>query len=62
MINTLEDIIRRRGAMDSLISDSVKVKISGRVQDILRGYAIKDWQSEPHYQHQNFAERGYRDI
>ena len=25
-------------------------------------YYIKDWQSEPHFQHQNFAERGYRDI
>ena len=61
-INTLEDIIRKWGAMDLLISSSARVEISSRVQDILRGYAINDWQSEPEYQHQNFAKRGYRDI
>ena len=36
-VNTLEDIIRKRGAMDLLISDSAKVEISNRVQDVLRG-------------------------
>ena len=61
-VNTHEDIIQKRGAMDSLISDSAQVEISMRVKDVLRGYSIKDWQSEPHFQHQNFAERGYRDI
>ena len=61
-VNTLEDIIRKRGAMDLIISDSAKVEISNRVHDVLRGYYIKDWQSEPHFQHQNFAEQGYRDI
>ena len=44
--------------MDLLISDSAKVEISNRVQDALRSCYIKDWQSEPHFQHQNFAERG----
>ena len=48
--------------MDLLISDSAKVEISNHVHDVLRAYYIKDWQSEPHFQHQNFAERGYRDI
>ena len=61
-VNTLEDIIQKRGAMDLLISDSAKVEISIRVQDVLRAYFIKDWQSEPNFQHQNFVERGYRDI
>ena len=56
-VNTLEDNIRKRGAMDKLISDRAQVEISNRVNDILRAYRIDDWQSEPHYQHQNMAER-----
>ena len=55
-VNTLEDVIRKRGAMDKLISDSAKVEISRRVKDILRALCIDDWQSERGYQHQNFAE------
>ena len=56
-INTLEDNIRFRGAMDKLISDRAKSEISNRVQDLLRALVIGEWQSEPHYQHQNYAER-----
>ena len=48
--NTLEDNIRRRGAMDKLISDSAKNEISHKVQNILRAYNISDWQSEPYHQ------------
>jgi hypothetical protein len=33
-----------------------------RVLDILRLYGIKDFQSEPHHQHQNFAERKIGDT
>ena len=61
-INTLEDNIRRRGAMDKLISDSAKNEISHKVQDILRAYNISDWQSEPHHQNQNPTEWRYRTI
>ena len=61
-INTLEDEIRRHGAMDKLISDSAKNEISHKVQDILRAYNISDWQSEPHHQNQNPAEWRYRTI
>jgi hypothetical protein len=61
-VNTLEDNIRKRGAMDTLLSDSARLEISERVKDILRALVINDWQSEPHYQHQNFAERKYRDV
>ena len=61
-VNTLEDVIRKRGAMDTLISDSARVEISERVKTILRNLFIKDWQSEPNYQHQNFAEHRYRHI
>ena len=34
-VNTLEDIIRRRGAMDKLLSDSAKTEISKKGMDIL---------------------------
>ena len=61
-INTLEDNIRRRGAMDKRISDSAKNEISHKVQDILRAYIISDWQSEPHHQNQNPAEWRYKTI
>ncbi len=59
-VNTLEDIIRKRGAMDKLITDSARVEISRRVRDILRSLIIDDWQSEANYQHQNFAEHRWR--
>ena len=59
-VNTLEDIIRKRGAMDKLISDSARTEISARVKDILRSLCINDWQSEAQYQHQNFAERRWQ--
>jgi hypothetical protein len=52
-INTLEDVIRKRGAMDKLITDSAKAEISQHVLDILRALCIDDWQSEAEYQHQN---------
>ena len=61
-VNTLEDEIRQRGAMDMLITDSARVETSDRVNEVLRAYRIKDWQSEPHYQHQNFAEHRWKHI
>ena len=61
-VNTLQDNIRRRGAMTKLISDRAQVEISNKVQDILRNLIIGDWQSEPHQQHQNPAERRYQDV
>ena len=61
-VNTLEDQIRRRGAMSHLISDRAQVEISKKVVDILRSYKISDWQSEPHHQHQNYFERRYQVI
>ena len=56
-VNTLEDVIRRRGAMDKLIADGASVEISRRVQDILRTLFIKSWQSERGNQKQNFGEQ-----
>ena len=48
--------------MDLLISDSATVEISARVKDVLCALVIKDWQSEPYHQHQNFSERNFWDI
>jgi hypothetical protein len=45
-LNTLEDNIRKRGAMDKLISDRARAEVSNKVRDILRALHIKDWQSE----------------
>lgn len=61
-INTLNDVIRKRGAMDKLVSDRAQVGISDKVQNVLRHLCISDWQSEPHYQHQNAAERRYQNV
>ena len=55
-VNTLEDNIHKRRAMDLLISDHAQSKVSKKMQDILRNYRIRDWQSEPHHQHQNYSE------
>lgn len=56
-VNTLEDNIRDRGAPDKLISDRAQVEISKSVLSILRALFISSWQSEPHQQQQNYAER-----
>ena len=58
-INTLSDNIRKRGAMDTLISDGGKYEISKRVTDLLGSLFIKDYQSEPYHQHQNKAENRF---
>ena len=59
---TLEDNITERGAMTLLGSDRGSIEISKRVKDLLRSMFIKSWQSEPHKQNQNFAERQYQDV
>ena len=58
-INTLSDNIRKRGAMDTLISDGGKYEISKRVTDLLRSLFIQDYQSEPYHQHQNKVENRF---
>ena len=61
-VNTIKDNIRRRGAMDKLLSDSAKPEISNKVKDILRAYHIPNWHSEPYHQTQNPAGWRYRTI
>ena len=58
-INTLSDNIRKKGAMDTLISDGGKYEISKRVTHLLRSLFIQDYQSEPYHQHQNKAENRF---
>ena len=62
MPDTIEDYIRRHGAPTALITDNAKVAIGAKAQAILRSYVIGDYQSEPHYQNQNPAERRIQDI
>jgi hypothetical protein len=33
-----------------------------RVKDVMRAMVIDDWRPRHTYQHQNFSERGYRDV
>ena len=61
-VDTLGDNIRRRGAMDKLLSDSAKTEIFNKVMDILRAYHISNWHSEPYHQNQNPTEWSYRII
>ena len=60
LVNTLEDNIRKRGAMDKIISNSVQSDIFNRVKDILRSLFIDDWKSEPCYQHQTSLKENIR--
>ncbi|KAG7345437.1 hypothetical protein IV203_032968 [Nitzschia inconspicua] len=55
-VNSLEDNVRFRGAPTKLVSDRAPVEISGRALEFLRVYGISTWHSEPHQQHQNYAE------
>jgi transposase InsO family protein len=61
-LQTLQDNVRKRGAPTKLVSDRAQAQTSKAVQDYLRWLFIDDWQSEPHRQNQNPAERRYQDI
>jgi len=56
-VNTLEDNVRFWGAPTKLVSDHAQVEISGCALEFLHVYGISAWQSEPHQQHQNYAQR-----
>jgi len=61
-VNALLNCIGDRGAMDKLISDHSNYEMSSRVKDMLRVLVIGHWKSEPHCQHQNFAEHRWGHI
>jgi hypothetical protein len=60
--NVLQENIRHRGAPNRLISNFAAYETSKRVHVILNDLHIGDWQSEPHNQHQNPAERRWQDV
>jgi hypothetical protein len=61
-VNTLEDSIRKRGAMDKLISDYAKAKMSSRVNHILCALFIGAWYFEQYQKNQSFAENRYGTV
>ena len=61
-VKALEDNIRDRGAMKRVISDNARAETGVKVLDILRSLYIGWWQSEPHQQQQNPAERRYQTL
>jgi hypothetical protein len=61
-VSTLEDNIRKLGAMSKLVSDCAQSEVSNKVLDILRNYMIDDWQSEPYHEQQNPAKRRYQTV
>ena len=62
MPETLQDFIRQWEVPTGLFSDSAVLETSKAVKDILRHYCIKDMQSDPNHQHQNYAERKIQDV
>jgi len=62
LIHTLYDVIRKLGAMSTLVTDGGKALISKKVKDTLRYLCIDSWHSEALYQHQNYVEQQYGDV
>ena len=60
--NTLLNHFRCCGVPNKLFTDGARAEISLAVQDILRTYCVDHAMSEPHYQHQNPAERRIQDL
>jgi hypothetical protein len=61
-VNTPENNIHHCGAPTMLISNCAQVEISYMVKGILHALCILDWQSDPHQQQQNPAERQYQTV
>jgi hypothetical protein len=59
---TLEDFIRQYGAPNAFFGVNANSQIAKAFLEILRMYAIKEIQCEPHHQHQNFAERRIQEV
>jgi hypothetical protein len=54
---TLEHNIKDRGAVDTIISHDTMAAIGPRIKAISELDAVKNYQSEPNHQHQNYAEK-----
>ena len=53
---TLGHNIKDRGAMETIISDGARAAIGPRIKAICGIFTVKNYQSKPHHQHQNYAE------
>ena len=60
--NTLQDLLRDRGAPNNIKSDCAKAAMSKVFSEILRHYRIGQYFSEPKQQNQNPAERRIQDV
>ena len=58
-VQTLEDNIRKRGAMDTLMSDRAQAQVGKLSKNTLRHYCIDDATSEAKHQHQNPSKKKY---
>ena len=61
-VKILEYNIRKRGAIDKLISGSAKSEISLKINDMLRAPFSDDWKSEADHKYQNFSKRRHQTI
>ena len=61
-VNTLEDEIRFRGAMDCFGRDGAEAMKSNRLLTLLRTLHISDWTSEAYFHHQNIVERYIQEV
>ena len=61
-VSALMDTIQENGAIDRIVKDGREGLISKKVCNILRHLCIKNWHTEPYYQHQSPAERRYIDV
>ena len=61
-VDTLQDEVRRRGAMDKLITDRGSVCVCDKTVSFLRAIFTNSWQSKPYHKHQNPVECGYQDV
>jgi hypothetical protein len=62
MPETLYDFAREVGVPVGLLSDNAESETSNKVKEWLRQYCVYDWQSEPHQQNQNPAERRIQEV
>jgi hypothetical protein len=57
-VNTLEDNIRERRAMDKLNSNCTHAETRNCIKDIHRALVLADWQSEPYHENQTLPRFG----
>ena len=62
MTITLQDFICKYGSLTTLVSDNYKTQIGKQVNQILKMFAISDFQCEPNQQNQNPVEHKIQEV